>query len=1501
MSWMPGWKRQTDTLHLVLGYGEQEKSFPSLFRSGGSQEVKGTPGNADDEASSCKYRIQVDWAAGEDDEAVALRLQSQIMVTLPPPHDFVKVDLKYSPVEEEGEPNTQVYEGTPDGNERQQQRDEGLAEEEEQEGRVNVSLRVHKHREPLKVVCLSRTVLGGGPPLDGLGILTRVLDPGSLEKIPHISMTEELLGYTQNWRSLSTLSLSGCGLTAVPSEIARLPMLERLHLDSNRISVLPPELGMLAHLQELRADHNLLTSVPIEVRQCTALVELSLEHNKLVRPLLDFRSLAQLRVLRLFGNPLEFFPEILPCTNLRHLTLANVRIESDADLASVDVSVASEAPSYFGASKHKLSAFFALIFRYSSVHHPLLASALARIAEDSENRQAIGKDEGAIRQIVSMVLSDTQHVVEQACLALSSLAADGALVLRLMKADVLQAITSLLHSRQPEILVSVLRVVANLGFSADEAAVRLLSRETVATLRHLCSHSHILVQRQALLALGNLAFCPKNRRALLATDGLRDLLLRIASYPHTHPHALKVPDQLSAHKAAARVLAILGENEYLRRATRRRPVGVRGVRILAMDGGGMRGMATVEMLQRLESGTGRRVHELFDVICGTSTGGMLAVALGVKRYRLEQCNEVYRTLGKLVFSQAEQTAEQATWREKLDQLYKSSSQNIRVMVQGSKHTAVEFERLLREMTADEEDGDLLIDSAPQGGPKVLVVATLVSVNPATPFVFRNYQYPPGVPEVPLCTPEGPAQLSGSPAVASVLTSQVGPRKAAFVGSCKFRLWEAIRASSAAPYYIDDFNSGGNRWQDGAIVANNPALIAVREARLLWPDAPIDCIVSLGCGQVPLKPRGKGGWRIADTGQVLVESACSIERAEEALDTFLPLVTPPIRYFRFNPIDERCGMELDETDPVVWKKLLAATGEYVDANKADFDAACSVLAAGLPPPPAAAAPGNTPPSSAAASADGATTAPAVATELGYRRKVLLVEGRRSPDVDKPLRHPAELLSFLSRHSISADMHDTTAPLPTPALARASKRGAADRDSGGGVPPSSPSMTPLPPPPVSPRFGSLGHAAGGSSSSSVPNSPRRSGGGGTGGSGSHNVSPRISGMGMGVGVGMGKGRSASDLSALAEHAPSSPSLDHLDALLPLEPGGGNGSMSVPGNETPLRRYMSDEHRPRATPGAAAAAHNSGSGPFNGSPPWVPASEGSQDLPPPAVALLHKIDSSPQLGVIHLALHADALGFILSWRSDIMAVAEPGDMADAFVAQAAASVRNARRRAIRAGTPMPPVRSLSELVQSAPRFIMAGGLHRFLGRHTQVLPDGTEVGSYLFRRTLPETRLMPDDARWMVGAWRDRVVICSGLHPPPLSILNAILDAGARAVIAPARNPAPSALDGGGLDSVYNSREFQPAALAPLNLADNKFVIEDEEEEEEEEEDCVSDIEYEGEEWKASKDSVRQQEEEELAAFLFALYDGLYREGLGAELALKQAMAAHPKQHYRCLLPK
>lgn len=42
------------------------------------------------------------------------------------------------------------------------------------------------------------------------------------------------------------------------------------------------------------------------------------------------------------------------------------------------------------------------------------------------------------------------------------------------------------------------------------------------------------------------------------------------------------------------------------------------------------------------------------------------------------------------------------------------------------------------------------------------------------------------------------------------------------------------------------------------------------------------------------------------------------------------------------VDDRCGMELDETDPAVWLKLEAATEEYIQKNLQVFKNVCELL-------------------------------------------------------------------------------------------------------------------------------------------------------------------------------------------------------------------------------------------------------------------------------------------------------------------------------------------------------------------------------------------------------------------------------------------------------------------------------------------------------------------------------------------------------------------------------
>lgn len=141
-----------------------------------------------------------------------------------------------------------------------------------------------------------------------------------------------------------------------------------------------------------------------------------------------------------------------------------------------------------------------------------------------------------------------------------------------------------------------------------------------------------------------------------------------------------------------------------------------------------------------------------------------------------------------------------------------------------------------------------------------------------------------------------------------------------LGDQQVRIWEAARATTAAPSFFDPVSIGPyqKKYVDGGMGANNPVRHTVQIAKEIWPEADIACLVSIGCGTTRLQSVPT---QLLDMMQYLAES----ERTAEMFARSNRDMTVADRYFRFNVSH---GMEKIRSDE--WSALeniVSATRSY----------------------------------------------------------------------------------------------------------------------------------------------------------------------------------------------------------------------------------------------------------------------------------------------------------------------------------------------------------------------------------------------------------------------------------------------------------------------------------------------------------------------------------------------------------------------------------------------
>lgn len=297
-----------------------------------------------------------------------------------------------------------------------------------------------------------------------------------------------------------------------------------------------------------------------------------------------------------------------------------------------------------------------------------------------------------------------------------------------------------------------------------------------------------------------------------------------------------------------------------------------------------------KQLKQLKKTTGCEIHELFDIIGGTSTGAIVAASIGISHKTVEEVEVLYRDMIGKIFAKHP--------------------------VNGPKMllTRAYYDTGVLESTLQRECGKgVFIDSVAEDNMnKVFVVSSIMSRNPKELHVFRNYTYPLG-------------------------------HESRYDGTVEAQLWEGLRASSAAPTFFSEIRVNGELHADGAIVANNPTAVALHETKCMYPGVPIELLVSLGNGVSPAyagstneeeNEKKNMGW--GDVVGSIVASATSTEVVHHAMQDLFP----KDKYFRFNPTTD--STQIDETHPDTLASFVKEARDYIRANQTDFDLVARIL-------------------------------------------------------------------------------------------------------------------------------------------------------------------------------------------------------------------------------------------------------------------------------------------------------------------------------------------------------------------------------------------------------------------------------------------------------------------------------------------------------------------------------------------------------------------------------
>ena len=315
------------------------------------------------------------------------------------------------------------------------------------------------------------------------------------------------------------------------------------------------------------------------------------------------------------------------------------------------------------------------------------------------------------------------------------------------------------------------------------------------------------------------------------------------------------------------------------------------MRILAIDGGGIRGLIPAVVLAELERRTGRRTAELFDLIAGTSTGGILACGLtrpgddAAGAFTAADLIGLYEGEGPEIFHRSLLKRIESV-EGYLDERYDDGGLNA----------------ALRRYLGATRLSQTLTD----------VFITAYEIERRQAFFFRSSR------------------------------ARVDP-------TYDFRLVDAARATAAAPTYFEPARvrdiaaSASYALIDGGVFALNPAMTAYAELAAAGRREEIELVVSLGTGaQTRSLPFEEvRGWGQLEWARPIVDVV--FDGVAQTVDFELGRLLPEGRYVRLQTRLQEASDELDDASDRNLEALRREGSRLVQERSADLDRIARTLA------------------------------------------------------------------------------------------------------------------------------------------------------------------------------------------------------------------------------------------------------------------------------------------------------------------------------------------------------------------------------------------------------------------------------------------------------------------------------------------------------------------------------------------------------------------------------